>query len=358
ERVLREGTIAPQRVKTVHITLPKRLPPPSEEAATGILKRWGLEPGKYLLYPANFWPHKNHELLLTAFGMYRAKHPASPLRLVLTGAPGPRQDFLRQAAARMNLSSHVVFAGFLTDEELAGVLWNCLGLVFPSLYEGFGMPVLEAMAAGKPVLVSKLTSLPEVTGDAAAFFDPRKPREIVALIERLEGDPRWASELARRGRERVQQLGDETAMAQRYWEIFGEALADVVRGQSALYGVHPDGWAGRRVMVGFDDGPPGRVLTLKIRAPGWVPGPGVVVEIPTTVDGPRSVAIARGDTAILQHTLPAVAGSWEIILDPVFQPKALGIGPDTRWLSARVVSADIRHPDGSTVPLEFIPHGA
>lgn len=362
ERVLQEGLVPPERVETIHITLPRRLSRPSSDTVRKILAQYRLKPEQYLLYPANFWPHKNHELLLTVFAMYRARRPEGQLRLVLTGAPGARMEFVREACRRMGLSEHVVCPGFLPEEHFAALLYGCRGLIFPSLYEGFGMPLLEAMAAGKPVLASNLTSIPEVAGQAAALFDPRKPREILACIERLETDSAWTAELVRRGSARLLELGDETAMAAKYWNLFQRVHAGSVEGHTAMFGVHPDGWTGAHAVVRFATGAEGRRLVLTLRAPGWLPLPGVKLDIqakaPGSQDGGESLFLARGETRVLERLLPTVGGQVRISVSPTFQPKAYGHGQDARWLGCRVVSAEIHYPDGQIQPLEFIAYGA
>jgi glycosyltransferase involved in cell wall biosynthesis len=192
---LEKTNVAPDRLETIRIQMPGRLRTPSPVQRECVLKILQLVSDRFLLYPANFWPHKNHELLLTAFGMYLADHPGSGLKLVLTGSPGARQDYLRDAARRMGLSKAVVFPGYLAEEELSALLHSCLALIFPSLFEGFGMPLLESMAAGRPVLCSNTTSLPEVAGGAALLFDPRVPAEIADAIARIAKDPDLRREL-------------------------------------------------------------------------------------------------------------------------------------------------------------------
>ena len=360
QKVLREGSLDANRVETIHITLPNRLRRPPDGALA--LKKHGLEPESYLLYPANFWPHKNHELLLTAFGMYRSRHPESRLKLVLTGAPGPRMVFLEDASRRMGLAEHVIFAGYVPDEEFAALLYGCRGLIFPSLYEGFGMPLLEAMAAGKPVLASNATSLPEVAGRAAAFFDPRKPREIVACLERLETDPQWSAELVRLGTQRLTEIGDEVSMATRYWALFQAVHAEPPNVRPVLLGVYADGWTKDHVVFRFRGGAEGRRLFLELRSPGWLPWPGVNLQMRITAAGRVNVRdsffLARGQTTTIERVLPGVAGSLQIRVSPVFQPRALGQGQDPRWLGCRVLSAEIHYPDGKKQPLEFVAHGA
>ena len=113
-----------------------------------------------LLYPARPWPHKNHARLFEAFARLRARRPN--LRLVLTGE-----------GEYGALPAGVEARGRVSRDELVRLYQGAAALVFPSLYEGFGMPVLEAMACGCPVACSNVTSLPEVAGDAARLFDPR-----------------------------------------------------------------------------------------------------------------------------------------------------------------------------------------
>jgi glycosyltransferase involved in cell wall biosynthesis len=189
-----------------------------------VLQKNGLEENGFLLYPANFWPHKNHSMLLTAFGMFRHRHPESRLQLVCTGFPDERMDALREAVQRMGLRSLVILPGYLSEEELAALLASCKALIFPSLYEGFGMPVLEAMAFSKPILCSNVTSLPEVAGDCALLFDPKKPQEILGAIEQIMTDSKLASSLVERGKVRIARWGGPEQMARQYLAVF-HALA-------------------------------------------------------------------------------------------------------------------------------------
>jgi glycosyltransferase involved in cell wall biosynthesis len=138
----------------------------------------------FLLYPARPWPHKNHARLFEALELL----PGS--RLVLTGYDGPVPDGV-ESLGRVSL------------DELASLYRRAATLVFPSLYEGFGLPVLEAMARGVPVATSDRASLPEVAGDAALLFDPERPAEIAAAIESLLADPARAERLRAAGRERA-----------------------------------------------------------------------------------------------------------------------------------------------------------
>lgn len=170
----------------------------------------GAEPRRpFLLYPANSWPHKNHARLFEAFRRVRQSRPE--LRLLLTGTGLERlAPFPQGVEAR----------GRVSREELAELYRTATALVFPSLYEGFGQPPLEAMASGTPVAASRAGSLPEVCGDAAFYFEPTSVNEIseavLAVLERPE-------QLTRRGLERASRFTWD-ATARRHDEVY-RALA-------------------------------------------------------------------------------------------------------------------------------------
>ena len=187
--------------------------------------RLGLASQRYLIYPANFWKHKNHEMLLTAFGMACHGGLAADIKLVCTGAPGARQEWLMSAAHTMNLGDRILFPGYLPNAELAALMANCTGVVFPSLYEGFGLPVIEAMAAGVPVACSNTTSLPEVAADAAILFDPRVPTQIAQAMISLVKNEALRARLIQAGQQRAVEFSDGKRMAREYWELFQYALS-------------------------------------------------------------------------------------------------------------------------------------
>lgn len=153
------------------------------------------DPGfPYLLYVGNHRPHKNLPRLLEAFAQARSLPPT--LKLLLSGCP--HRD-LQQQIQQLGLAGRVEFTGFISDLALPSYYRGATALLFPSLYEGFGLPPLEAMACGTPVLTSNVTSLPEVVEDAALVVNPYHVSEISHGIERivLEGDLR--DRLIRRG---------------------------------------------------------------------------------------------------------------------------------------------------------------
>ncbi len=136
----------------------------------------------FLLYPARPWPHKNHARLYEAFALLRAERPE--LRLVLTGGGHEGRP----------VPDGVQVRGHVPGDELASLYRRAACLVFPSLYEGFGQPPLEAMASGTPVAASNIPAIAEACGDAAALFDPADPEDIAAIVAGvLESPDRWAA---------------------------------------------------------------------------------------------------------------------------------------------------------------------
>jgi glycosyltransferase involved in cell wall biosynthesis len=159
----------PARIRVIHHGIDHARFRPGDEAR---------EP--FLLYPAKEWPHKNHARLFEAFALLRAERPE--LRLVLTGSdPGQTPPGVERR-------------GRVPLDELARLYRTAAALVFPSRYEGFGQPPLEAMASGCPVACSDAASLPEVCGDAARLFDPDSPDAIAAAVrDVLDGPEPWRS---------------------------------------------------------------------------------------------------------------------------------------------------------------------
>lgn len=147
----------------------------------------------YLLCVSNRKNHKNEPRILEAFS--RAEIDSS-IRLVMTGQPS---YVLLAQAERFGIAERLVFAGRVPESDLPGYYRGAIALVFPSLYEGFGLPVIEAMACGTPVLTSKTTSLPEAAGDAALLVDPLSVDEISQGMEQLCKDASFRSLLIERG---------------------------------------------------------------------------------------------------------------------------------------------------------------
>jgi glycosyltransferase involved in cell wall biosynthesis len=152
-------------------------------------------PERFVLFPANLWAHKNHARLIEAFGAVKDRE----LELVLTGQTYGREGELREAAARAGVAKRVHHLGHVAPDELPALMRAARALVFPSLYEGFGSPPLEAMACGCPVASSRKASLDQMVGEAALALDPDSVDSIADAIDRVTSDLELVSGLRERG---------------------------------------------------------------------------------------------------------------------------------------------------------------
>ncbi len=202
-------------------------PTPSDADLEAIRNRMRL-PERILLFPAQTWPHKNHLGFLDALAVLRDR-----LGLEVTAiCPGKQTEHfavIQARASELGLSEQVHFPGFVTPLELRALYTMATALVFPSLFEGWGLPVSEALSIGLPVTCSAIPSLLDVAGDAALTFDPNNPDQIADRIARLWNDRPLRQSLAERGRRRSERFTfDHTARLFRahYRRIVGSRLTD------------------------------------------------------------------------------------------------------------------------------------
>ena len=209
----------PARVRVVYPGRDETLRRVSDPAAlAAVRQRYGIQ-DDYLLYLGTLQPRKNLTRLVEAFAAV-----ADRVQLVLAGQRGWLCDDLAAQAQRLGLAGRVILAGYVPPEDKAALLSGALALVFPSLYEGFGMPVVEAMACGVPVLTSAVSSLPEVAGDAALLVDPLSTSAIAAGMSRLVADAGLRQALAERGTLQAQRFSWAEA-ARQVWEVFDSLAA-------------------------------------------------------------------------------------------------------------------------------------
>ncbi len=201
----RRDLIATYRVHPDRVcVVPNAVVPPDDEAhAQGTAEDESRLPSEpYFLFLGNLHPRKNVPRLIAAFAQARRTEPAlAGHRLVIAG--GRWWGGGEAQAARAAPPGSVVFLGRVTDRYRQALLERAEALVYPSLFEGFGLPPLEAMAAGIPVLASNVTAIPEVVGDAGLLVDPLDERALAEGMVRLATRPELRAELARRGRERA-----------------------------------------------------------------------------------------------------------------------------------------------------------
>jgi alpha-1,3-rhamnosyl/mannosyltransferase len=189
--------LATERVHVIPIGIGEEFQPglPAEAVAVAIA-RYGIR-GSYLLAVGNFLPHKNLPRLVEAYGLLPEAQRAR-VSLVLAGTPGGHGP-ARPVDPASLAGPDVLRPGFIAPEELPYLYAGATALVCPSLAEGFGLPVLEAMACGTPVVCARAGALPEVAGDAALYVDPTDARSIAAGLARILEDEALRRELASRG---------------------------------------------------------------------------------------------------------------------------------------------------------------
>jgi len=178
---------------------------------------------RYFFYPANFWPHKNHEVLLIGYQIYRSQAGPEAWKLVLTGSDDPRKKMLQELAVSLGIESYTIFKGYVPESELAELFSGASALVFPSLHEGFGIPPIEAMKLGVPVLTSDSGSLREVVGEAALKVDPRKPLDLASAMQRIATSESLRENLRQRGLDWARQFSLDAEVA-RLARVFQEVL--------------------------------------------------------------------------------------------------------------------------------------
>jgi glycosyltransferase involved in cell wall biosynthesis len=218
--ILRYVDIPPGKIDVIYNAYDERFRDvPNEDAVARVRERFQLQ-DQFVLYAGNVKPHKNLERLIEAFHLVRSRG-LDQLKLVLIGDEISKYTALRRAVHRHQLHKYVRFLGFLPLDTLA-VLYRLAGVfVFPSLYEGFGLPPLEAMASGTPVVTSNVSSLPEVAGNAAVLVDPYNASAIADGIYRVLTDESLRMDLRRRGIERATQFSWESSV-RRVREIYAQ----------------------------------------------------------------------------------------------------------------------------------------
>ena len=203
--ILHFFNVAPEKIVVAYNAIDDHfwLTPPEDEVAR-VTERYQLD-HQFVLYVGNIKPHKNLVRLIEAFAALR-RGGHDELKLLIIGDEISKLPALRRAVHRHKLHKHVRFLGYVSDGTLRILYRLASVFVFPSLYEGFGLPPLEAMASGTPVVTSNQSSLPEVAGDAAVLVDPYDVTSIEDGMRRVLTDAALAADLRRRGPERAREF--------------------------------------------------------------------------------------------------------------------------------------------------------
>jgi len=195
---------------------------PSGDQIANVRDRFQLD-APFVLYAGNIKPHKNVDRLIEAYSILR-RRGFHTTKLLIIGDDVSKYPNLRRLVHRFQIHQHVRFLGFVPEGTLAALCRLASVFVFPSLYEGFGLPPLEAMAAGTPVITSNVSSLPEVVGDAALLVDPMDAGAIATAMGRILTDFDLRTSLIAKGRERVKAFSWQCSV-KRIREVYTEVMS-------------------------------------------------------------------------------------------------------------------------------------
>jgi glycosyltransferase involved in cell wall biosynthesis len=197
--LIKQYGITPEKV----ITLPwasvfDSYQPPSIQETKAILDKYRL-PEQFFFYPAVTWPHKNHEVIIRALHFLKYE-TGRTVQVCLTGKSTEFRMYLDRIAAELGVADQLHYLGFISPKELQAIFGAATALIFPSKFEGFGLPILEAFHAHLPVISSNASVLPEVAQDGALYFDPYNPTELAKLMEKVLDDPQAREDLIRKAK--------------------------------------------------------------------------------------------------------------------------------------------------------------
>jgi len=224
-----------ERVQVVPNAIdPNLIENPGEEEIERVRERYQIR-GRFVLYAGNIKPHKNLDRLIAAFGLLKRRSGLEDVKLLIIGDEIHKYGSLRRAVESAGVRQDVRFFGFVPDSTLAALYRLASVFAFPSLYEGFGLPPLEAMACGAPVVTSKISSLPEVVGDAAVLVDPYSIEAIADGLARVLEDDLLRRELIARGLVRAASFSWERSVKEiheTYLKVLGIPLPAVAAPRS------------------------------------------------------------------------------------------------------------------------------
>jgi glycosyltransferase involved in cell wall biosynthesis len=229
KKILDVLTVDESKVHMIHTQFSRRLDKIIENQSD-ILKKYGLKKGEYLVYPSAFWPHKNHGRLVKAFLRY-LKFDGLKLKLVLMGSVSKLVKTILVDSSK----DQIIVTGFVDDDTFQVIMENALAMIHPSLYEGFGMTVLEGMAAGLPVAAGRVASVPEIAGDAVLYFDPYDIDDICRAICDISSDASLRRILIEKGKARAEKFSHKEDMINQYIEVM-----ESVMGMENLSANHPN----------------------------------------------------------------------------------------------------------------------
>ncbi|MCM0649690.1 glycosyltransferase family 4 protein [Clostridium swellfunianum] len=210
--ILKFFPIDPDKIFVTPLAADEKYKPLDKEYCKSFLsKTYGIN-NPFILYIGGFSPRKNVKALITAFAKIYKQLDAD-YNLVIVGATRDQGQYLSKFSTNLEFASKIIFTGFAPEDHLPILYNGCEAFVYPSLYEGFGLPPLEAMNCGTPVITSNLTSIPEVVGDAGILINPYNEQELESSLVKLLNDSKLKEEYSMKGLERAKNFSwEKTAL--------------------------------------------------------------------------------------------------------------------------------------------------
>ena len=194
--------VNPEQIKVTWLDADKAFNNPMTEEDKERIKNTYKLPDEYIYFPANTWPHKNHMRLIKAYHLL-AKQKRGVPKLLFTGASSSTHNKISKYIEKHRLTNNIIYLGYVAQEDMPYIFSNANMLVFPSLFEGFGIPLIEAMRVKIPVVCSNITSLPEIGGDAVCYFDGCNVKDIAEKIYKVYTNKEFRLRLTDEGERRA-----------------------------------------------------------------------------------------------------------------------------------------------------------
>ena len=214
--VIKFYAVPEEKVQVVYNGFEKK--PPENLDNNQVLEKFNIAKGKYLLFVGTIQPRKNISVLIRALPLISQFAP--DMKLVIAGKKGWLYESIIKEAHENNMAAKIIFTDFVSDDELSVLYQEAFSFVQPSLYEGFGIPLLEAMASNCPVIASIHASLPEVGGEACLYFDPDEAEDLAEQVKTLHSNESKRAELIEKGQKRITYFS---------WESCGKETLEVLK---------------------------------------------------------------------------------------------------------------------------------
>lgn len=332
-----------ERAYTIYIAIQNRF----DKEDDGIFDRLKISGKKYIIYPANFWEHKNHKLMLCAFAMYVKEN--SDAFLVLTGNPLEKKEYYEKLLEGLQIKDKVVITGYITNEELYSLSKHAKGLIFPSLFEGFGIPVVEAMQQHLLIACSNSTSLPEIGCESIFYFDPKKPDEITNGFRYLY-ETEITDNIIADYEEKLKAYQSEN-MVQQYLDLFAQVISDknLLVFEECCTGIFADGWAGKQIYIQLKN-KMGKKIHFVFELPEFVKS---VIGFRLELEGNReNYHIQPGSRVEIEKLISAEHSIIKMEFRNCWSPYEILHSEDKRELSVMVNAVEIINEDGNCTPVE------